>query len=188
MILIIKFLSALAKPQVFQYYWSTKYTYAGRGGKKMSNKMPNGMNTFDMNPRPPKGQTTLANANFYNMPNSGNTAFTSTNTKPLKTLQPIHFGNFDANRLNGNIKNGIGTSAKMQEGSFCRRSFDGKSGYCVLAYNCLHAVRNYRVHRSKLDLCSYRQNVPIICCPLLDKLVEVKSLSGRSEYILIVVH
>ncbi|XP_011178241.3 serine protease snake [Zeugodacus cucurbitae] len=170
---------AFERPQIFQYYRSTKYTDSRRGGKKFFEKLPNGMNMFETKPRPPKRETKLANAYYYNVSNSGNTAVAVTTNKPLTTLQPIPFIDADFNRLFGNIKNEIGISVERREGSFCRRSFDGRAGYCVLAHQCLHAINNYRVHRSKLDVCSYRQNIPIICCPLFVKHVEIKSPSAR---------
>lgn len=58
------------------------------------------------------------------------------------------------------------TSMSKEEGSFCRRSFDNEGGYCLLAYQCLHAIREYRLYGTKIDICKYRKNIPIICCPL----------------------
>ncbi|KAH8273146.1 hypothetical protein KR018_006424 [Drosophila ironensis] len=66
----------------------------------------------------------------------------------------------------------------LQEGSFCRRSFDGRSGYCILAYQCLHVIREYRVHGTHIDICTHRNNVPVICCPLADKHVLAQRISA----------
>ncbi|XP_034487754.1 serine protease snake isoform X2 [Drosophila innubila] len=66
----------------------------------------------------------------------------------------------------------------LQEGAFCRRSFDGRSGYCILAYQCLHVIREFRVHGTRIDICTHRNNVPVICCPLADKHVEAQRISA----------
>ncbi|XP_044313124.1 serine protease snake isoform X2 [Drosophila rhopaloa] len=69
-------------------------------------------------------------------------------------------------------------SEGLQEGAFCRRSFDGRSGYCILAYQCLHVIREYRVHGTRIDICTHRNNVPVICCPLADKHVLAQRISA----------
>ncbi|KAH8383431.1 hypothetical protein KR009_008598 [Drosophila setifemur] len=66
----------------------------------------------------------------------------------------------------------------LQEGAFCRRSFDGRSGYCILAYQCLHVIREYRVHGTHIDVCTHRNNLPVICCPLADKHVLAQRISA----------
>ncbi|KAM8705163.1 hypothetical protein ACLKA7_009593 [Drosophila subpalustris] len=66
----------------------------------------------------------------------------------------------------------------LPEGAFCRRSFDGRSGYCILAYQCLHVIREFRVHGTRIDICTHRNNVPVICCPLADKHVEAQRISA----------
>ncbi|XP_055851412.1 serine protease snake-like isoform X2 [Episyrphus balteatus] len=66
----------------------------------------------------------------------------------------------------------IESKTTKEEGSFCRRSFDNESGYCLMAYQCLHVIREYRLHGTKIDICTYRKNIPIICCPLAAKDVE----------------
>ncbi|XP_050321265.1 LOW QUALITY PROTEIN: serine protease snake [Bactrocera neohumeralis] len=177
--LLFNLIAALGKPQMFQYYRSTKYTDSRRAGRKLFEKVPNGMNIFEMKPRPPKRETNLPKRHYYNVSKSANTATTVTTSKPLTTPQSIPFVDSDTYRLFGNIKNEIGVTVARPEGSLCRRSFDGRAGYCVLAYQCIHAVNNYRVHRSKLDVCSYRQSIPVICCPLFVKHVELKSPSAR---------
>lgn len=68
----------------------------------------------------------------------------------------------------------------LNEGAFCRRSFDGRSGYCILAYQCLHVIREYRVHGTHIDICTHRNNVPVICCPLADKHVQAQRISATS--------
>ncbi|ALC47459.1 snk [Drosophila busckii] len=70
------------------------------------------------------------------------------------------------------------SAQSLQEGSFCRRSFDGRSGYCILAYQCLHVIREYRVHGTRIDICTHRNNVPVICCPLADKHVQTQRISA----------
>ncbi|KAH8250282.1 hypothetical protein KR026_010176 [Drosophila bipectinata] len=67
---------------------------------------------------------------------------------------------------------------ELNEGAFCRRSFDGRSGYCILAYQCLHVIREYRVHGTHIDICTHRNNVPVICCPLADKHVLAQRISA----------
>ncbi|KMZ03872.1 serine protease snake isoform X1 [Drosophila simulans] len=69
-------------------------------------------------------------------------------------------------------------SEGLHEGAFCRRSFDGRSGYCILAYQCLHVIREYRVHGTRIDICTHRNNVPVICCPLADKHVLAQRISA----------
>lgn len=69
------------------------------------------------------------------------------------------------------------------EGAFCRRSFDGRNGYCVLANQCLHVVREFRVHGTRIDICTHRKAIPVICCPLADKHREERRLSGQSRLI-----
>lgn len=69
----------------------------------------------------------------------------------------------------------------LPEGAFCRRSFDGRSGYCILAYQCLHVIREYRVHGTRIDICTHRNNVPVICCPLADKHVQAQRISATSK-------
>ncbi|XP_064552795.1 serine protease snake isoform X1 [Drosophila montana] len=71
-----------------------------------------------------------------------------------------------------------GETKSLQEGAFCRRSFDGRSGYCILAYQCLHVIREYRLHGTRVDVCTHRNNVPVICCPLADKHVEAQRISA----------
>ncbi|XP_030369987.1 serine protease snake [Scaptodrosophila lebanonensis] len=66
----------------------------------------------------------------------------------------------------------------LHEGAFCRRSFDGRSGYCILAYQCLHVIREYRIHGTRIDICTHRSNVPVICCPLADKHVVPQRISA----------
>lgn len=75
------------------------------------------------------------------------------------------------------------TAQTLPEGAFCRRSFDGRSGYCILAYQCLHVIREYRVHGTRIDICTHRNNVPVICCPLADKHVQAQRISATSKYI-----
>ncbi|XP_075146071.1 snake isoform X2 [Haematobia irritans] len=72
-----------------------------------------------------------------------------------------------------------GLPQRQEEGSFCRRSFDGRSGYCILAYQCLHVIREYRVHGTKIDICTYRRNIPVICCPLADKHIDDQRISAQ---------
>ncbi|XP_001358502.3 serine protease snake isoform X1 [Drosophila pseudoobscura] len=69
-------------------------------------------------------------------------------------------------------------SEVLHEGAFCRRSFDGRSGYCILAYQCLHVIREYRVHGTRIDICTHRSNVPVICCPLADKHILAQRISA----------
>ncbi|XP_068152791.1 serine protease snake isoform X1 [Drosophila tropicalis] len=66
----------------------------------------------------------------------------------------------------------------LQEGAFCRRSFDGRSGYCIFATQCLHVIREYRVHGTRIDICTHRNNVPVICCPLADKHILEQRISA----------
>lgn len=73
------------------------------------------------------------------------------------------------------------TARTLPEGAFCRRSFDGRSGYCILAYQCLHVIREYRVHGTRIDICTHRNNVPVICCPLADKHVQAQRISAISK-------
>lgn len=73
------------------------------------------------------------------------------------------------------------TAQTLPEGAFCRRSFDGRSGYCILAYQCLHVIREYRVHGTRIDICTHRNNVPVICCPLADKHVQAQRISATSR-------
>lgn len=68
----------------------------------------------------------------------------------------------------------------MEEGQFCRRKFDGRSGYCILAYQCLHVIREYRFHGVKIDICTYRKNIPVVCCPLAGKHTEDQRISIQS--------
>ena len=73
----------------------------------------------------------------------------------------------------------------LEEGSLCHRKFDRKSGYCLLAIQCIHAIRDFRVHGIPVDICGYKKKVPIICCPLDLKEVDTRGrrLSARSKYI-----
>lgn len=70
---------------------------------------------------------------------------------------------------------------RLEEGSFCKRRFDGKSGYCILAYQCLHAIKEFRVHGIPIDICTHRRKIPVICCALDTKEMEStgKRLSSR---------
>ncbi|XP_073818318.1 snake [Musca autumnalis] len=78
---------------------------------------------------------------------------------------------------NGNIFKG--PPLRREEGAFCKRSFDGRSGYCILAYQCLHIIREYRLHGTKIDVCTYRRNIPVICCPLADKHIDDQRISAQ---------
>ncbi|XP_034113385.2 serine protease snake isoform X1 [Drosophila albomicans] len=83
----------------------------------------------------------------------------------------LKFGNGDEEPSNSRKQT-------LFEGAFCRRSFDGRSGYCILAYQCLHVIREYRVHGTRIDICTHRNNLPVICCPLADKHVEAQRISA----------
>lgn len=85
------------------------------------------------------------------------------------------------NPMTTNTFNKFPGPQRKEEGSFCRRSFDGRSGYCILAYQCLHVIREYRVHGTKIDICTYRKNIPVICCPLADKHIDDQRISAQSK-------
>ncbi|XP_055381466.1 serine protease snake [Condylostylus longicornis] len=57
-------------------------------------------------------------------------------------------------------------------GSACQRRVDNKNGFCLFAHQCLHIVREFRVHGIQLDICSYQGSVPIICCPRENKFIN----------------
>lgn len=88
--------------------------------------------------------------------------------------------------LNNGRKTNEISSERLEVGSLCRRKFDGKSGYCLLAYQCLHTVKEFREHGVKIDVCSYLKRVAVICCPLDKKQLEPKekrlSLRKCEEY------
>lgn len=86
------------------------------------------------------------------------------------------------NYLHSNTFNNFNEPQRKEEGSFCRRSFDGRSGYCILAYQCLHVIREYRIHGTKIDTCTYRKNIPVICCPLADKHIDDQRISAQSKW------
>ena len=83
----------------------------------------------------------------------------------------------------GNQHHDQNSIQRQEEGSFCRRRFDGRSGYCILAYNCLHVIREYRLQGITIDICTYRKNIPVICCPLADKHVEEQRISAISKLV-----
>ena len=101
---------------------------------------------------------------------------------PVPMLHPNPFTTSDGKQIRFNTKKDINQKdlpTRLYEGSFCRRSFDGRSGYCILAYQCLHVVREYRVHGTKIDICTYRKNIPVICCSLADKHVDEQRISAK---------
>ncbi|XP_017468720.1 PREDICTED: serine protease snake isoform X1 [Rhagoletis zephyria] len=168
-------------PQVFQYYKSTKYTISKpwRGKPNIFEKLPDRMNIFKKNPPPPKREANIPNAYFYNVVNNANTALTAPNNQFFQLQPNSHVNNTDVYNIMDKRKNEKVTPTKRPEGSFCRRSFDGRAGYCILAHQCLHVIKEYREHGTKIDLCTHRQNVPVICCPLAEKQLETQSISAK---------
>ncbi|CAD6994370.1 unnamed protein product [Ceratitis capitata] len=188
--LFITFIAAFGSPQAFHYYTSTKYTISKpwRGNKQTfkdysSNNLdtfgtqpqyifgakPNFMGILKTNTGLPKRETHMPNTYSYN--GNDNTAFSAShqaqrNPQPYQTFRD-------------KTKNQIAATSEQKEGSFCRRSFDGRSGYCILAYQCLHVIKSYREHGTKIDVCTYRRNLPVICCPLSEKHVEAQSISAK---------
>lgn len=107
---------------------------------------------------------------------------------PAPMLKPNPFINHQGQQIQFATKAGTGNGNsfkgpphRREEGAFCRRSFDGRSGYCILAYQCLHVIREYRVHGTKIDICTYRRNIPVICCPLADKHIDDQRISAQSK-------
>ncbi|XP_037819911.1 serine protease snake [Lucilia sericata] len=110
---------------------------------------------------------------------------------PAPMLKPNPFVNPQGKKIQFSSKSGVGNPLhtntfnkfngpqRKEEGAFCRRSFDGRSGYCILAYQCLHVIREYRVHGTKIDICTYRKNIPVICCPLADKHIDDQRISAQ---------
>ncbi|XP_053947022.1 serine protease snake [Anastrepha ludens] len=152
-------------PQLFHYYRSTKYT--------LSKPLPGKTHSFDQRPfginifhqatgAPHEGEAKNPDAYFYDLVNNDDNTNTDSSYHSM-----------------GNNKNNIDTTMGKQEGSFCRRSFDGRSGYCILAYQCLHAIKDHRKHGTKIDICTYERNLPVICCPLAGKHVEPQSISAK---------
>ncbi|XP_037943720.1 serine protease snake-like [Teleopsis dalmanni] len=99
-------------------------------------------------------------------------------------LQPNPFANKFGKKIKFVDENHIGPGnenapLRREEGSFCRRQFDGRGGYCILAYQCLHVIREYRMHNIKIDVCTYRKSIPVICCPLSDKHVDHERISAK---------
>uniref|UniRef100_A0A1I8NBH8 Peptidase S1 domain-containing protein n=1 Tax=Musca domestica TaxID=7370 RepID=A0A1I8NBH8_MUSDO len=126
------------------------------------------------------------------LPADGEDSSTSNLTplNPAPMLKPNPFVNHQGQQIqfapktgghvvapNGNIFKG--PPLRREEGAFCKRSFDGRSGYCILAYQCLHVIREYRLHGTKIDVCTYRRNIPVICCPLADKHIDDQRISAQ---------
>ncbi|TMW52255.1 hypothetical protein DOY81_002658 [Sarcophaga bullata] len=107
---------------------------------------------------------------------------------PAPMLKPNPFINFQGQQIQfaasepaeaeGNQYHNLNLTQSKEEGAFCRRRFDGRSGYCILAYQCLHVIREYRLQGVPIDICTYRKNIPVICCPLADKHVEGQRISA----------
>ena len=49
----------------------------------------------------------------------------------------------------------------LSENSNCYVNFNGQQGICLEASKC----GAFRTHREYLRICSYRQGIPIVCCP-----------------------
>lgn len=86
---------------------------------------------------------------------------------------------FANNKRNNNFITFRDDEKFLNEGSFCKRSIDGRSGYCILAYKCLHIVREFRKHGTKIDVCTYSNKIPVICCPLEEKDISLKPIVKR---------
>lgn len=102
-----------------------------------------------------------------------------TNNKPVDRIKPNPFFNSKEKQKHINTNSASYLPATLYEGSFCRRSFDGRSGYCILAYQCLHVIREFRIHGTKIDICTYRKNIPVICCTLADKHIDEQRISAK---------
>lgn len=108
---------------------------------------------------------------------------------PAPMLKPNPFVNAQGQQIkfattkpfDGNQYQALTLPQRKEEGEFCRRSFDGRSGYCILAYQCLHVIREYRLQGIAIDICTYRKNIPVICCPLADKHIEEQRISAQSK-------
>lgn len=145
--------------------------------------------------KPPLATTIFPNKLPADMEESGSSNIPPLNPAPM--LKPNPFINHQGQQIQFSTKSGGGVGVggsvssssiskfkgphRREEGSFCRRSFDGRSGYCILAYQCLHVIREYRVHGTKIDICTYRKNIPVICCPLADKHIDDQRISAQSK-------
>ena len=76
------------------------------------------------------------------------------------------------------------------ENDQCSSEFTGDNGVCVEASNC----EEFKTHRNKLKICSFRDKIPLVCCPAVDAWDLGKSgeisrnrISARSKIIVDIV-
>nr|CAA28197.1 unnamed protein product [Drosophila melanogaster]prf//1211336A snake gene [Drosophila melanogaster] len=67
-------------------------------------------------------------------------------------------------------------SEGLHEGRFCRRTFDGRSGYA--SWPISGSTSSESIGCMAIDICTHRNNVPVICCPLADKHVLAQRISA----------
>ncbi|XP_013100659.2 serine protease snake isoform X2 [Stomoxys calcitrans] len=160
-------------------------------GKSVGTKAPQ----VFFNPSSSTSQNTMFPNKLFPSDNEEtlNTNLTPLNPAPMLKPNPFinHQGQqiqFASTKASNGASDGVSSNSfannkglpqRQEEGSFCRRSFDGRSGYCILAYQCLHVIREYRVHGTKIDICTYRRNIPVICCPLADKHIDDQRISAQ---------
>ncbi|XP_067618713.1 serine protease snake isoform X2 [Eurosta solidaginis] len=164
---------ALSSPQLFQYYETTKYTISRpwRGKTNNFDIQPEPLNGFNERTKSPNTDVTNNVANGYDTTSDIDQSLSITQTNPFPNIDNFQMGDITENQIHA--------TTELEEGSFCRRSFDGRSGYCILSYQCLHVMRDFREHGVKIDICTYRRNIPVICCPLAEKHVEPQSISAK---------
>ncbi|XP_061394423.1 LOW QUALITY PROTEIN: serine protease snake [Musca vetustissima] len=108
---------------------------------------------------------------------------------PAPMLKPNPFANHQGQQIqfatktgghivapNGNIFKG--PPLRREEGAFCKRSFDGRSGYAFWHISVCMSSENI-VYMAQIDVCTYRRNIPVICCPLADKHIDDQRISAQ---------
>ena len=171
-----QFFTAQNNPKVIHYYQTTKYTITHPWSQTTVSSPPEPIATVLEGGG---GQPTFPN-NLQTNPTALDLTLIPPNPVPM--LNPNPLANSEGMQISlasQNEKNPLGLPERQYEGSFCRRSFDGRSGYCIVAYQCLHVIKEFRVHGTKIDVCTYRKNIPVICCTLADKHIDDQRLSAK---------
>lgn len=55
----------------------------------------------------------------------------------------------------------VGSSFEQLEGERCHSQYLNTEGTCIDPRKCEH----FRAHRRELNICSFNQHIPIVCCP-----------------------
>lgn len=106
---------------------------------------------------------------------------------PLSNFQPkikgssIKLGSTATTSIRGYIKFFDSENETLEDGSLCKRTSDGASGYCIKITQCQHVFKEFRMFGTKIDVCGYDGGTPIVCCPLATRTGEKRKLDSKKR-------